>query len=703
MSEAVRFRQLGSIGIATIDHPPVNALSHAVRAGLIEALDRLDREGEIDALLIIGAGRGFIAGADITEFGRPLADPQLGTVIERIEGARKPVIAAIHGKALGGGLEVALACHYRLATATASIGLPEVKLGILPGAGGTQRLPRLIGLAAALAMIAEGGEMAAPAARDAGAIDELVEGDLEAAAVAFAIRVIAEKRGLRRVGSLAPPPEDAKLLEDTRKALAKKRRGFEAPQRAVDAVELAYRYPFEEALRQELALCKQLLASDQSAALRHNFAAEREVARVPGLPADTPSRTVRQVGIVGTGVMGSGIAMTLANAGIPVVALGRTPQSLERFLSGIRRTYGASIARKSLSQAEADARLARITATLEFDALREADLIIEAVAEDLAVKEALFARLGTLKPGVILASNTSYIDIDALAAASGRAPEVCGMHFFNPAPVMRLIENVRGRETAPEVLATLMALGKRLGKLAIATGNGQGFIVNRLLSQRSREAAFMLEEGATPERIDRALVEFGFPMGPYALSDLAGIDVQYAARRARQDRLTPRERAADFVDQLYALGRYGQKTNAGWYRYDAERKASPDPAIAELLAAHGRKRGIAPRMVEDREIRERCLYAMVNEGAKLMDEGLAPRPHEIDVAMINAVGFPAFTGGPMFWADRIGLEHVRDAMRRYGEAGSADYWAPSPLIERLAASGRGFYSVSSMTDGPSFG
>jgi 3-hydroxyacyl-CoA dehydrogenase len=689
---SVRFRRSGSIGVATIDYPPVNALSHAVRSGLVAAVDRLESDADLGALVIIGAGRGFAAGADITEFGRPLQEPQLGAVMARIENAAKPVIAAIHGKALGGGLELALACHYRLATASARLGLPEVKLGIVPGAGGTQRLPRLIGLSAALGMITEGTEMDATAAHAAGLLDAVVTGELEPGALDFAATVIAEKRGVRRVADLHPPPEEPQLIEETRKSLAAKRRGFEAPQRAVDAVALAWHHPFEEALRREHAMCKELLASPQSAALRHVFSAEREVTRLPGGAADGPARTVREVAVIGMGVMGTGIAMTLANAGIPVIALARTQDALERALGTIAKTYAAAVARKTLAPSEADARQARIKPTLDDAALATVDLAVEAVAEDVPVKQSVFARLGgALKRGAILASNTSYIDIDALAAASGRPRDVCGMHFFNPAPIMRLVEVVRGRETTPDVIAAVMDLCKRLGKLAILAGNAPGFIVNRLLSQRSRESAFMLEEGALPQEIDRALVQFGFPLGPYALSDLAGIDLQYAARRARFERLSAREKAASFVDQLYALGRYGQKSGKGWYQYDANRKASPDPQIAQLLAAHAASRGIAPRAIGETEIRERCLYAMVNEGAKIIAEGLVPRPHEIDIAMINAVGFPAYTGGPMYWADRIGLGCVHAAMLRYRELGGAAFWTPSPLLERLVRAGKGFY------------
>jgi 3-hydroxyacyl-CoA dehydrogenase len=691
---AVTLHSRGRIGLAVIDNPPVNALSHSVRAGLAEAMAQFEADAGLDALVLLCAGKSFSAGADIKEFGKALLDPPLGAVLASIEGASKPVIAAMHGKALGGGLELALACHYRVATADTRIGLPEVKLGILPGAGGTQRLPRLIGLAAALTLITEGGEIAAAKAEALGALDAVLDGDLEAGALAFAERLLAEGRGVRATGALPPPAAEPALFEECAKTLAKKKRGFEAPLRALEAVQFAYRYPFDEALAREHALCIELLGSPQSRALRHLFAAEREVAKVPGLDAATPVRPVNQVAVVGLGLMGAGIAMAFANAGIPVVGLQRSQDKLDRAVAGIAKSYAGLVARGSISQAEADRRLGLIKPTLSYDDLADVDLVVEAVAEDMAVKRAVFATLGlATKAGTILASNTSYLDIDALASASGRPEDVCGMHFLNPAHIMRLLENVRGPRTAPDVLATVMALGRRIGKLPILAGAGDGFIINRMLGKRSREAAFMLEEGAQPAQIDKVLFGYGFPMGPYALSDLAGIDLQYAARQARFDQLTERERAADFVDQLYRRGRYGQKSGAGWYRYDENRKASPDPEIDQLLAEHAANRGIERRAVSDREILERCLFAMVNEGAKIIEEGVAPRPHEIDVAMVNGVGFPAYTGGPLWWADQIGLIEVRDAMYRYRDSGGGEYWTPAPLLERLASEGKGFYSI----------
>ncbi len=691
MSGPVSVRIHGRIAIAEVDHPPVNALSHGVRAGLMEAVERVDASPELDALVIICAGRTFFSGADIKEFGKPPQSPQLPQLIDRLESAAKPVVAAIHGKALGGGLELALGCHARVALSSARIGLPEVKLGLVPGAGGTQRLPRLVGFAAAVPIVAEGGEVPAPKALAMGALDAVVDTDLEAAAIAHAQALVAGGAPLRRTRDLPAPAADAALVEETRKSLARKKRGHSAPQAAIDAILLAQEFPFEEALRRENALCHELMQGAQSKALRHLFAAEREVARVPGLEGVAP-RSVSTVGVVGTGTMGAGIVQAFANAGFTVIAVASSEEKASAAMARIGKAYAGLVARGSLSQDESDRRVARISVSAELAALAGADLVVESITEDLARKQALFATLGAVtRPGAILASNTSYLDIDTLAAASGRPADVCGMHFFNPANVMRLLENVRASATATDVLATLMDTGKRIGKLPIMSGVCEGFVVNRLLAKRSREGFFMLEEGATPGQIDKVLTGFGFPMGPYALSDLAGIDLQYAARQVRMAGLTEREKSADFVDQLYALGRYGQKTGAGWYRYGEDRKPQPDPAIAELLAAHAAARGITQRSVGDQEVLERCLYAMVNEGAKLLGEGIVARPHEVDIAMVNAIGWPDTTGGPLWWADATGLPAVRDAMLRYAAIAGDEYWRPAPLIERLVAEGKGFY------------
>jgi len=577
----------------------------------------------------------------------------------------------------------------------AKIGLPEVKLGLIPGAGGTQRLPRLIGLAAAIRMIGEGSEMPVVEALPLGAIDALIDGDLLQGALEFAARMLAQRAPLRRTGELAPPPRDEALVAQARQSLARKLRGRAAPQAAVDAIESMYRLPLDEALKEEHALCLHLMDSPQSKALRHVFAAERRVARVPGVPDTAFARDVGTAGVVGLGVMGIGIVQTLANAGLPVIACARSTASLDRAMAAIRKAYAGQVAKGQLDQASIDRRLSAIEPTTDLAQLSRADFVCESAGEDTALKTAIFRELGGVtRASVVLATNTSYLDVDALGEASGRPQDACGLHFFNPAQVMRLVEVVRGAHTSPETIATALALARRVGKLPVVAGVCDGFVVNRLLARRSREAAFMLEEGAKPAQIDRVLQDFGFPMGPYALADLAGIDVQFAARNARRHRLGERERAADFVDQLYARGRYGQKTGAGWYRYDENRRPQPDPEIDALLAAHAKARGIEPREFQGEEILQRCLYAMVNEGAKLIGEGVVPRADEVDIAMVNGIGFPSHVGGPMWWADTVGLDRVRDTMRAWA-AKDPDGWTPAPLLEQLAASGRRFYQPES--------
>lgn len=693
LSSTVTFLKVGRIAHAVVNNPPVNALSHSVRLGLMEAVEALESDASLEALVIRCEGRGFFSGADIKEFGRPMADPQLGEIIDRIELASKPVIAAIHGAALGGGLELALACHYRVATQSASVGLPEVNLGIIPGSGGTQRLPRLIGLEAALEVITQARRLSAKQAEAAGALDALIGDDLESSATEYAEKLLASGKGPRPTRNIAPPPFDQELIDAARKTAARKKRGIDAPQTAIDAICLAYNHDFDEALKQEYTLCYNLLQGSQSKALRHMFAAERQVARVPGLENLTP-RNIERVAVIGIGVMGSGIALAFANAGMPVLAISESAEKSEQAKARFAKAYDSQIKRGQITEATAQQRLALIECTASHDGLSNVDLVIEAVTEDMAIKKAVFQALGqATKPGTILASNTSYLDINALAQASGRPEDVCGMHFFNPANIMRLLENVRGEKTAPDVLATIMAVGKRIGKLSIMSGVCEGFVVNRLLAKRSREGFFMLEEGARPAQIDAVLKDYGFPMGPYALSDLAGIDVQYAARQARIAGFTEREKAANFVDQLFEKGRYGQKTGAGWYLYGDDRKPQNDPVIETLLTEHAERRAITQRTISNEEVLERCLFAMVNEGAKIIEDGIVARPHEIDVAMVNGIGWPSYTGGPMWWADSIGLDVLRDKMLRYADLAGAEYWTPAPLIETLARAGKGFYSA----------
>ncbi len=690
----VTFSRQGEIGIATVDNPPVNALSQAVRAGLADAVRMAEADSEIRALVLICAGRTFIAGADIREFGGPMQPPLINNLVFDLERTNKPLIAAIHGTALGGGLEVAMACHFRVATEQARFGLPEVKLGILPGAGGTQRLPRLVGVETALTMITEGGDIPAPKAKAIGLIDEIVGGDLLQGAIAFVERLLEEGWPIRRTGELPVAAVDPAIFDEFKKKLAKRQRGFLAPQACVDAVRFAVDYPLEEGCEREYALCLELMRGPQSKAQRHAFFAEREVAKIPGFSPEIQARPVNSVGVVGPGAMGTGIAISFLNAGYPVVIVGLDQPSLDKSLATMRKILGGAVAKGAMTEEGLEAKLALVTLSTHFEALSEVDLVVEAVFEDMAAKIQVFTKLGQVtRLGAILATNTSYLDIDILAEASGRPADVVGMHFFNPANVMRLLENVRGAKTAPDVIATVMKIGKAIGKVSVLVGISDGFVGNRMLSKRSREAMFLLEEGATPWQIDKVLVDFGFAMGPYQVSDLAGIDVQYAARQARWGILTEREHQANIVDQLYRLGRYGQKTGAGYYAYDDKRNAAPDPFVEDLIVRHSAARGIARRAIGDGEIRERLLYAMINEGAKILEEGVAARPHDIDVIWLMGFGFPAYLGGPMFLADQIGLKTIHDALLKYEARVGPEFFKPSALLARLALEGKGFYSA----------
>ncbi|WP_030539417.1 3-hydroxyacyl-CoA dehydrogenase NAD-binding domain-containing protein [Sphingobium sp. DC-2] len=694
MSQTVTYSVQDGIAEALIDNPPVNATSASVRQGLAEAIRAMEADPSVKALVVRCAGKTFIAGADIKEFGKPMADPGLPEVMAMMDRASKPIIAAVHGTVLGGGFEVALACHYRIADKDTRFGFPEVKLGLMPGGGGTQRTPRLAGLAAALPLLTEGNQIGADKALASNLIDAIAQGgDLAAEARAFAGQLAAQGKGPRSAAALPMPADDPALFKETRKTLARKMRGQTAPLRALEAVRLGYELPFDEAVKRELAIFRECMAGPQSKALRHLFAAEREVARIPGLPADTPVRDIERAGVIGLGVMGRGIMMALASAGLPVVAIGLDQSHIDAAMKAIAKIWSSSVAKGSMTQEAMDKRLALITTSDDPRDLSATQLVIEAVTEDLEIKKAVFATLGQVtQPGTILASNTSFLNIDTLAQASGRAEDVCGMHFFNPAHVMRLLENVRAGQTAPEIVATIMALGKRIGKLPVLSGVCDGFIVNRMLSKRSREGFFLVEEGAKPADIDKVLLSYGFPMGPFALGDLAGLDVQAAARKARAASATERELRADFVEQMVAEGRLGQKTGSGWYSYDENRKASPNPLTDQMIAAHAQRHGLTLREIGEEEIRERLLYAMVNEGAKLLGEGIVPRPQEIDVAMVNGLGWPGYTGGPMHWADQIGLDKVLATIERFREQQGDAYWTPAPLLAQYAGEGRGFYA-----------
>lgn len=692
LAKTVSVAKQGNILVATINNPPVNALSHSVRAGLIEAVWTLEDDAEARAMVIICEGRTFIAGADIHEFKKPMVAPLLGEVIDTLDGATKPIIAAIHGTALGGGLEVALACSYRIALEGSTVGLPEVKLGILPGSGGTVRLPRLAGVEQALAMISEGGQISARDAREKGIVDEVVSGDLKAAAIAFAEKVIADGARLRRTSDLPVPAFDPAILETSRAALAKKYKGFKAPLVAVDLIKMVTETPVAEAIALEYQTCKELLVSPQSKALRHIFAAERVALKIDGVDAEVKPRDVSKVAIVGPGTMGRGIAACFLNIGIPVTLIGLTDEGLASAVKAIGKIYEGSVKRGSLSTEEMERRMALLTTTTTYDGIGDVDLVIEAVTEQLDVKKEVFAKLdAVLRDDTIIATNTSFLDIEELAGSSRSPARVAGMHFFNPANVMKLLENVRAAKTAPDVLATTTALGKRLGKVPVMVGRSEGFVANRMLSKRTREAQFLLEDGATPQQVDRVLTAFGFPIGPFALADLAGMDIMAAARAARVARMSPREQQCNIVDRLVAAGRLGQKSGAGYYVYDENRKASHDPAVDELLDAHRKERGFTARAITDEEILERCLFAMVNEAARILDEGAAARPGDIDVIWTNGFGFPTYLGGPMFYADQVGLPKVKAALDKYAGLVGDQYFKPAALIERLVAEGKGFY------------
>ncbi len=693
MAEIVGFSKEGNVGIISVNNPPVNALSQAVRSGIKQSIQKGIADPDVAVMIIICEGRTFIAGADIREFGKPPMEPHLPDVCQFIEDSPKPVVAAIHGTALGGGLEIPLSCHFRIALSSAKVGLPEVKLGILPGAGGTQRLPRVAGVQAALEMITSGTPVAAAKAKAMGILDEVVEGDLKAAALSFAKKVVDEKRPIRKVSALSAKVDSPTVFDDFAKANARKFRGFLAPYKCIEAVKIATEFPFAQGMKKEREIFVELQASNQSKAQRHVFFAEREVVRIPGLPDDQPTREIKSVGILGAGTMGGGIAMCFANAGIPVKLLDVKQEFIDKGMAVIKKNYANTVAKGKLKQEVMDKRMALIQPTLAYEDLKDVDLVIEAVFEDMAIKKEVFTKLDAVcKPGAILASNTSYLNVDDIAAITKRPQDVMGMHFFSPANVMRLLENVRGAKTLPEVYATAMKVGKTIGKVPVLVGVCDGFVGNRMLAKRTRECGFLLEEGALPWQIDKVIYDFGFPMGPYAMGDMAGLDVGWRNRKAKFASLTIREQKNTILDKICEMGRFGQKTGAGFYKYDEKRNATPDPMIEELILKHSQEVGIARREITPQEIIERAIYAMINEGAKILEEGIAARPLDIDVVWLNGYGFPIYLGGPMFYADTIGVKKVYDAILKYKDLVGAEYWTPSPLLEKLAKEGKGFYS-----------
>ncbi len=694
MSEAVQFERRGEIALVTVDNPPVNALGHAVRAGLLAAFQQAEADPQVRAVVLVCAGRTFMAGADIREFGKPPQAPSLPEVVDILEGTSKPSVAVIHGTALGGGLEVALACHYRIARRDAQVGLPEVKLGLLPGAGGTQRLPRLAGVEKALDMIVSGTPIRAPEALEFNVVDELFDGDLVDAGLAFAQRLLADGKGPRRTGEHNERVQEiglAELIAQKRGEVQKRLPGQFSPQRCIDAVEASTQLPLREGLVRERELFMQCMESPQRAALIHAFFAEREAARVEGLAADVQPLEIRRAAVIGGGTMGVGIVLCFANAGIPVQLLEVSEDALQRGLDRARSLYAASVARGSLSAEDMDRRMGLISGVLDYAALGDADVVVEAVFESVDVKRQVFEQLDAhCKPGAILASNTSSLDLDEIAAFTGRPQDVVGLHFFSPANVMRLLEVVRGKATSDAVLATSMQLGKRLKKVSVAVGVCDGFVGNRMIFQYGRQAEFLLEEGATPAQVDRALRAFGMAMGPLAVRDLSGLDISHAIRSRQRPGLKPGQTLPTVLDHLIAAGMLGQKTGTGFYQYgEGGRVAQDNPALPAMLEQAAAQRGITRAPVEDDEIVERCLYALINEAANILDEGIAQRASDVDVIFLNGYGFPAWRGGPLFYGDSVGLDRVLERIREFHQRLGA-WWQPAPLLERLVADGRCF-------------
>jgi 3-hydroxyacyl-CoA dehydrogenase len=682
----------GAVAVIRFDNPPMNTLAHAMREAVMQHLARAAADASVEAVVMTGGGRAFCSGAEIREFNTPkaVASPNVREIIAAIEALQKPVVAAIHGVAMGGGLELALGCHYRVAAPGAQLALPEVKLGLIPGAGGTQRLPRALGVERALAMIVSGNPVKSETVAGTALVDEIVPGDLVQGAVAFAGRM-AGARPLRRLRDLTAAVGRADACAEARRKAVKEQRGYPAPARAIDAVEASIGLPFDEGVKLERQLFEELLLTPESRALRHAFFGERAIAKVPDVPEDTPTIEVRRVAIVGAGTMGGGIAMAFANAGLPVTLLETGRAALDRGVATIRGNYTGAVARGRLTQADMDARLALIGTTLAYDDIREADLVIEAVFEDMKVKKEVFAALDrTMKPGAILATNTSTLDVDEIAAATSRADHVIGLHFFSPANVMRLLEIVRGRRTAKPVLATALKLAKTIHKLGVVSGVCDGFIGNRMVEQYLRQAGFLLDEGALPQQVDRALQEWGMAMGPFAMSDLAGNDIGWAIRKRRYAE-RPGFTYSKIPDQLCELGRFGQKTGAGFYKYEAgSRTPTPDLVVEKLIVEHSKEIGIRRRAIADAEIVGRCIYALVNEGARILEEGIALRAVDVDMVYLAGYGFPPYRGGPMFYADTVGLDQVVAATERYARGYRGESWEVAPLLARLAREGKTF-------------
>ncbi len=697
MTDIVTYAVQGHLALITLNNPPVNALS--VSKGVLQRILDAIKEGEHDpnvrAFLLHGSGRAFSGGADISEFGKPypVGMATLPALASYMDTVTKPIVAAIHGFALGGGLELALACHFRCAVAGTQLGLPEVKLGILPGAHGTQRLPRVVGAERALDMIASGEPIGADKALELGLIDEIVKGEIAAAGVSFANRVVREGREPRKTSMLTAKLDQpaAEFFAAARARIAKEYRGYPAPLVIVDCVEAAVTLPFAKGVQKERELFEKLRATTESKALRHLFFAERQVSKIPDVPEDTPTREIKSAALIGAGTMGGGIAMNFANAGIPVKVLELNQEALDKGLGVVRKNYAGTVSKGRLTQEEMDKRMALFKGVTSYDAVKDADIVIEAVFEDMAVKKQVFEKLDKVcKPGAILASNTSTLDVNEIAAVTSRPESVLGLHFFSPANVMKLLEVVRAAKTSKETLATAMKLSKTIKKVGVVAGVCDGFIGNRMLHSYFREAGFLLEEGALPQQVDKVIEDFGFAMGPFRVSDLAGLDVGWYIRKRQAATRPAHLRYSKVADQICEMGRFGQKTGAGWYRYEAgNRTPIPDPKIEALILSASKEAGIERRAISEQEILERCMYALINTGAEILEEGIALRASDIDIVYIYGYGFPRYRGGPMFYADTVGLDKVYESVKRFHQV-HGEFWKPAPLLERLAREGGTF-------------
>ncbi|MCX7307907.1 MAG: 3-hydroxyacyl-CoA dehydrogenase NAD-binding domain-containing protein [Afipia sp.] len=692
MSQVVKMERHDAVAVVTIDSPPVNALSAAVRKGIVDGVNAAVADPAVKAIVITCAGRTFIAGADITEFGKPPQSPSLHDVIDVIENCPKPIVAAIHGTALGGGLELALGCHYRVATKEAKIGLPEVKLGLLPGAGGTQRLPRAVGPELAVKMIVGGDFIGAAEALKAGAVDEIVDAQV-AGGEAFAKKVIADKKPLRKLrdddSKLAAAKADKSIFTNAAAAANKKNRGLEAPLAAAEAVSHSLDQPFDQAIKSERELFTKLMNGEQSKAQRYAFFAEREAAKVAGVPDGTKGRDVKSVAIIGAGTMGGGIAMSFANAGIPVTLIETGDEQLKRGLGIMQKNYDATAARGGIPADAPAKRMGLIKGMVGIENVKDADLIIEAVFETMAIKKEVFGKIDQFaKKGAVLATNTSYLNINDIAAMTKRPQDVLGMHFFSPANVMKLCEIVRAEKTAPDALVTAVNIAKKIAKVPVVVGVCDGFVGNRMLAARGKQAEKFLFEGALPQQVDAVLTKFGMPMGPFAMGDLAGLDIGW---RSRQDRGIKSE----IADAICEAGRFGQKTGKGYYKYEAGSRAPlPDPEIEKLIEETTAKMGIKRRQISDDEILERLMYPMINEGARILEEKIAQRPSDIDITWLYGYGWPVYRGGPMFYADSVGLKKIADRLSFYAKQTNDPTLEPTPLLKKLADEGKTFASLA---------